>query len=292
MVGNKHGERRLILLFFVPAILVWLGILIVPFFYGIFISFTQWDGLGNDFTFVGLRNYLTIFGDSKFLDSLLKTSIYAVAVVIVSNVIAIGLGLLLTSALKGKTFFRTAMFTPNIIGGLILGYLWTFIFNFGLTAFGKSGGIAWLEKSWLTSSAYAMVAMIIVASWQLSSYLMIIYVAGLANVPKELLEAAYIDGAGKWSAFKHVTLPMIRSSFTVCVFLSIVRCFMVFDVNLALTGGGPFNSTELIALKVYNTAFTSMKFGVAQAEAVVLFLIVTVISVLQTYFSMKKEVKA
>ena len=105
MVGNKHGERRLILLFFVPAILVWLGILIVPFFYGIFISFTQWDGLGNDFTFVGLRNYLTIFGDSKFLDSLLKTSIYAVAVVIVSNVIAIGLGLLLTSALKGKNFF-------------------------------------------------------------------------------------------------------------------------------------------------------------------------------------------
>ena len=177
MVGNKHGERRLILLFFVPAILVWLGILIVPFFYGIFISFTQWDGLGNDFTFVGLRNYLTIFGDSKFLDSLLKTSIYAVAVVIVSNVIAIGLGLLLTSALKGKTFFRTAMFTPNIIGGLILGYLWKFIFNFGLTAFGKSGGIAWLEKSWLTSSAYAMAAMIIVASWQLSSYLMIIYVA-------------------------------------------------------------------------------------------------------------------
>ena len=116
--------------------------------------------------------------------------------------------------------------------------------------------------------------------------------SAFASIPTELEEAAYIDGAGKWSAFKHVTLPMIRSSFTVCVFLSIVRCFMVFDVNLALTGGGPFNSTELIALKVYNTAFTSMKFGVAQAEAVVLFLIVTVISVLQTYFSMKKEVKA
>ena len=140
MVGNKHGERRLILLFFMPAILVWLGILIVPFFYGIFISFTQWDGLGNDFTFVGLRNYLTIFGDSKFLDSLLKTSIYAVAVVIVSNVIAIGLGLLLTSALKGKTFFRTAMFTPNIIGGLILGYLWKFILTLVLRHLEKAVG--------------------------------------------------------------------------------------------------------------------------------------------------------
>ncbi len=292
MAGSRRDERKLILLFFIPSVLIWLGIQIVPFLYGIFISFTKWDGLGNNYTWVGLKNYLTIFRDVKFIKSLWTTTIYAAAVVVVSNVIAVGLGILLTSSLRGRTVFRTAMFTPNIVGGLILGYLWKFIFNFGLPMIGKVFGIAGLEKSWLTNSKMALVAMIIVASWQLSSYLMIIYIAGITSVPKELLEAAYIDGAGKWNAFRHVTLPMIRSSFTVCIFLSIVRCFMAFDVNLSLTGGGPFNATELISLKVYNTAFTSMKFGVAQAEAVVLFLIVVVISLLQSWFSMKKEVQA
>lgn len=292
MVGYKKDEIKTILLFFMPAVLIWLGILIIPFLYGIFISLTKWDGLGAEFTFVGLDNYIAIFSDPKYLDSLLKTTIYAVAVVVISNVVAVALALLLTSALKGKGFFRTAMYTPNIIGGLILGYLWRFIFNFGLPKIGEIAGIQALKLSWLSSSSYALIAMIIVAGWQLSSYLMIIYIAGISNVPKELLEAAYIDGAGKWKAFRHVTVPMLQSSFTVCIFLSIVRCFMVFDVNISLTGGGPFNSTELIALKVYNTAFTSMKFGEAQAEAVVLFLIVTVISLLQAYLSMKKEVKA
>lgn len=292
MAGSKKDERRLIALFFIPAVLIWLAIQIIPFLYGIFISFTKWDGLGNDYSWVGLNNYLTIFRDTKFIKSLWITTKYAVAVVLTSNAIAVGLGVLLTSALKGRTFFRTAMFTPNIVGGLILGYIWKFIFNFGLTAIGKSTGISLFEKSWLTSSKMALMAMIIVASWQLSSYLMLIYIAGISNVPKELMEAAYIDGAGKWAAFRYVTLPMIRSSFTVCIFLSITRCFMAFDVNLSLTGGGPFNATELISLKVYNTAFTSMKFGVAQAEAVVLFLVVVVVSLMQARMSMKKEVQA
>lgn len=289
--AQKRDVWKLILLFFVPAMFVWLTTMVIPFLYGIWISFVQWDGIGNNYEFIGLGNYIKIFSNAKFMQSLGRTAIYTIGTVALSNVLGIALGLMLTSALKGRNLFRTAIFVPNVIGGVAMGYIWKYIFNYGFTAIGASLGIQALSTSMLSDPTKAMIALIIVSSWQLSAYLMIIYVAGFTNVPAELVEAARVDGASSWSVLRNVRLPMIRSSVTICLFLAIVRSFMVFEVNMTLTDGGPFNTTEMIAFRIYNTAFVSLKFGNAQAQAVVLFVIVALISVCQAYFTSKREVQ-
>jgi len=289
--AQKKDTWKLIILFFMPAVIIWLTTMVIPFLYGIWISFVKWDGIGNNFTFVGLANYQKLFRSAKFFQSLNRTALYTVGTVILSNILGLALGLLLTSNLKGRNFFRTAIFVPNVIGGVAMGYIWKYIFHYGFTSVGKTLGIEWLSKSMLSSPGTAMAALIVVSSWQLSAYLMIIYVAGFTNVPGELVEAAKVDGASAWRTFWNVRLPMIRSSITICLFLAIVRSFMVFEVNMSLTDGGPYNSTEMIAYRIYNTAFVSLKFGDAQAQAVVLFIIVAAISVLQAYFTSRKEVE-
>lgn len=277
------------LLFVVPAVFIWFTVVIIPFFYGIGITFTDWNGLSMNINFVGLSNYKQVFTDSAFLTSLLKTTIYVVFSVIISNIMAFMLALAVTSGMKGQELFRTGFFTPNIIGGIILGYIWSFIFSYALTGLGKSLGISWLATSWLTDPTRALVALIIVTVWQMSGYLMVIYIAGLTTVPNEIKEAAAIDGASTWQVIKNIKIPLIAQSITICIFLSIIRTFMSFDVNLSLTGGGPYKSTELIAYKIYQTAFTSMEFGVGQAQAIVLFVIVACISLLQVYFTRRGE---
>ena len=289
--AQKKDTWKLIILFFMPAVIIWLTTMVIPFFYGIWISFVKWDGIGNNFTFVGLANYAKLMRNAKFFTSLERTALYTAGTVVLSNILGLALGLLLTSNLKGRNFFRTAIFVPNVIGGVAMGYIWKYIFHYGFTAVGKNLGIEWLSKSMLSSPGTAMIALIVVSSWQLSAYLMIIYVAGFTNVPGELIEAAKVDGASPWRTFWNVRLPMIRSSITICLFLAIVRSFMVFEVNMSLTDGGPYNSTEMIAYRIYNQAFVSLKFGDAQAQAVVLFIIVALISVLQAYFTSRKEVE-
>ena len=282
---------KLILIFFCPALFIWMTTMLIPFLYGIFISFTKWDGISTTFSWIGLANYEKVFRTSKFWLSLQRTAMYTIGTVLISNVVGLILGLLLTSALKGRNFFRTAIYVPNVVGGVAMGYVWQYIFNYGFTKIGQSLSIASMSTSMLSDPMKAMFALILVSSWQLSAYLMIIYVAGFTNVPGELVEAARVDGATAWRVFWHVRMPMIRPSITICLFLAIVRSFMVFDINLSLTDGGPFNSTEVIALRIYNTAYVSLKFGNAQAQAVVLFVIVAFISVLQAYFTQKKEVQ-
>ncbi|MDR0928560.1 MAG: sugar ABC transporter permease [Oscillospiraceae bacterium] len=289
--AQKRDIRKLILLFFLPAVLIWLTAMVIPFFYGIWISFVKWDGIGDNYTFVALENFTKIFSTTKFMQSLSRTAIYTVGTVLLSNLLGMALGLLLTSALKGRNVFRTAIFVPNVIGGIAMGYIWRYLFHYGLTAVGKNLGLAYLSTSMLSDPTKAMIALIIVSSWQLSAYLMILYVAGFTNVPNELVEAARVDGASPWMMLRKVRLPMIRPSITICLFLAIVRSFMVFEVNLSLTDGGPFGSTELIAYRIYNTAFVSLKFGNAQAQAVVLFLVVALVSVLQAYFTSRREVE-
>jgi raffinose/stachyose/melibiose transport system permease protein len=259
--------------------------------YGIFISFTKWDGIADNYTIIGLANYEKVFNTSKFWLSLQRTGIYTVGTVVLSNVVALILGLLLTSSLKGRNAFRTAIYVPNVVGGVAMGYIWQYIFNYGFTKIGQQLGSAYFSTSMLSDPNKAMIALVVVSSWQLSAYLMIIYVAGFTNVPTELVEAARVDGANAWRVFWHVRMPMIRPSVTICLFLAIVRSFMVFEINLSLTDGGPFNSTEMIALRIYNTAYVSLKFGNAQAQAVILFVIVAFISVLQAYFTQKREVQ-
>ena len=270
-----------------PALFIWFAVVIVPFLYGIGITFTDWNGLSMDINFVGLENYKSVFSDATFLSSFIKTVIYVFFTVILSNVVGFLLALAVTSGLKGQGLFRTGFFTPNIIGGIILGYIWNFIFSFAITALGKSLGVDWLSTSFLTHPTRALIALIIVSSWQMSGYLMVIYIAGLTNISNELIEASQIDGAKGWQVVRHIKIPLVRNSIAICTFLSISRSFMSFDMNLSLTAGGPYKSTELIAYKIYQTAFSSMEFGKGQAQAIVLFVIVAVISLLQVYFTNK-----
>ena len=282
---------KLFLIFAFPAVFIWFSVVVIPFLYGIGITFTDWNGLSMDIHFVGAANYKEVFTDSAFLASLTKTVIFVIFSVLLSNIIGLFLGLAVTSGIKGQKLFRVGFFTPNIIGGIILGYIWNFIFSYVLTSMGKSMGIAGLSTSWLTDPKKALAALILVTAWQMGGYLMVIYIAGLTNVPEELKEAALIDGAGYAQMVRYVTLPLIRNSIAICIFLSITRAFMSFDVNLSLTAGGPYKSTELIAYKIYQTAFASMEFGKGQAQAIVLFVIVAAVSLLQVYFTKKGAVE-
>lgn len=262
-----------------------MAVVLIPFIYGVIITFTDWNGLAQNIHFVGLKNYQAVLSDVAFRTSFYKTVIYVIFTVLGSNLMGLLLALAVTKGIKGQKFFRTGFFTPNVIGGIILGYIWNFIFSFALTGLGKQLGVGWLSKSWLTDPHRALAALIIVSIWQLSGYLMVIYIAGLTNVPADLIEAAKIDGATDGQVVRNIKLPLIRNSITICVFLAIARTFMSFDINLSLTAGGPYKSTELIAYKIYQTAFMGMKFGIGQAEAVFLFIIVAIVSLLQVYFT-------
>lgn len=290
MNRRKRKNARLFCEFVVPPMLIWALVVIVPLVYGLYLTITDWNGLSNNYSIIGLKNYMDVFSDSTFVDSLLKTFIYVFFVVVLSNVLGIILALLLTAGIRAQSIFRTCFFASNMIGGIVMGYIWNYIFSFALTKIGELTSIGILETSWLTNPVMAMVALIVVTVWQLSGYLMVIYVAGFSNIPNEVLEAARIDGTNSWQLFRMIKLPMIMSSVTICTFMAISKAFMSFDVNLSLTGGGPFKSTELLALKIYQTAFSNFEYGKGQAEAVVLFVIVAIISIIQVSISKKKEV--
>lgn len=289
---KKRSEIKLFCEFVIPPMLIWAAVVVIPLIYGIYLTFTNWNGLSPNYDFVGISNYINIFTDKTFLSSLGKTFIYVFFVVVLSNVLGLALALLLTYGIKLQGIFRTCFFASNMIGGIVMGYIWNYIFSFALTKVGETTGIEALETSLLTKPNTALVALIIVAVWQLSGYLMVIYVAGLTNVSKDMLEAARIDGTTAWQLLRYIKIPMIRSSITICTFMAISRAFMSFDVNLTLTAGGPFKSTELLALKIYQTAFSNFEYGKGQAEALVLFIIAAIVSLIQVSISKKGEVQA
>lgn len=280
------------LLFAGPTTFVFFTVIILPFIFGIYLTFTNWNGISAAHLFVGFNNYSEVFKDEAFWKAFLLTLKYVLFTVAFTNVIAFLLAYLLTSGIKAQNFFRSGFFTPNLIGGVLLGYIWQFIFSNVLVYLGKNFNIPLFSSSWLSDPNKAFWALIVVGVWQYSGYMMIIYIAGFMNVPKDILEAASIDGANGFVRMKSVILPMMIPSFTVCIFLSLQRTFMVYDVNLALTKGGPYKSTELISMSVYNKAFLSQQYGVGQAQAFFLFLMVAIITILQVYFSKRMEVEA
>lgn len=294
MKGKRKTLQNIqeFILFGLPSTFIWFSVVIIPFIYGLWITFTDWNGLAMKINYIGIDNYRHILTDPAFMGAFWKTVIYALFTVLLSNLVGFILALVVTSGIRGQNLFRTGFFTPNIIGGIILGYIWNFIFTFGFTKIGEFTGISWMETSWLTNPLRALIALIIVSAWQMSGYLMVIYIAGLTAVPQDLMEAARVDGATALQTVVRVKLPMIRGTIAICVFLAISRCFMSFDTNLSLTAGGPYKSTELIAYKIYQTAFTSMDFGEGQAQAIILFIIVSVISLLQVYFTRKGRAEA
>ncbi len=289
---TRLGNLKLFLVFAGPATVLFALVVLVPFLYGIFLTFTNWDGFSSAVDLVGLRNYQALAQDGAFWESLGKTILYVLCSVALINFIAFVLAYLLTSGLRGQGVMRSAFFTPNLIGGIILGFIWQFVFNKSIVAVGEALNMDFLSSSWLSDPTKAFWAMVIVTVWQYSGYMMIIYVAGFTGIPNDLIEASKIDGCTAMQTTRKVVLPLMVPSFVICLFLSVQRCFMVYDVNLALTNGGPENSTKFAAMFVYQKAFTSQEYGVGQAEAIVLFLIVAAITMAQTYLGKRKEVDA
>lgn len=271
---------------------VFFAVVVVPFLYGLYLTMTSWDGVSASKPFVGLENYMATFGDGAYWQALLRTGIYSVIAVVLVNVIAFILAFLVTSGVKGQNFFRAGFFVPNLIGGIVLGYIWKFVFNRALVSIGTSLKVGALSTSLLATTSGAMFCLIVVSVWQYAGYMMLIYVAGFMSVSNDVIEAAKIDGCTNMQTIIHISVPLMVSSFVQCLFLTVTRCFMVYDVNLSLTNGEPFNSSVMAAMHVYNTAFTYKRYGTGQAEALILFVVCAIVGVLQVYIGKKAEVSA
>ena len=270
-------------IFALPTLIAFVIAFVVPFFMGIYLSLCKFRTVTNA-EFIGLGNYAKAFANKDFLNALLFTVKFTVVSVITINVLAFLLVLLLTKGIKGTNIFRTVFFMPNLIGGIVLGYIWQLIIN-GIL-------LKVVGQDIYYNPSYGFWGLIILMNWQQIGYMMIIYVAGIQNVPPELIEAAKIDGATTWQTLKSVIVPMVMSSFTICMFLTLTNSFKLFDQNLALTAGLPARKTAMLALDIYNTFYGRTGWeGVGQAKAVVFFVIVAVISLTQLVITRSKEVE-
>ncbi len=272
-------------IFVLPTLLAFTIGFIIPFFEGLYLSFCQFTTVKNA-KWVGLSNYQRVFADETFLHSFGFTVKYAVVAIIFINVVALALALLLTRNIKGTNIFRTVFFMPNLIGGIVLGYIWQILINCVLSIVG--------QPLLALNSQAGYWGLIILTGWQQIGYMMIIYIAGLQNVPDDLIEASQIDGASAWETFWKVKLPMIMSSITVCVFLTLTNSFKLFDQNLALTAGEPKHLTEMLALNIYQTFYARAGLqwkGLGQAKAVLFCLLVVAISFAQLKATRSKEVQ-
>ncbi|MCD7723566.1 MAG: sugar ABC transporter permease [Clostridiales bacterium] len=270
--------------FALPTLLAFIIAFLAPFIMGIILSFTKFTTVTNA-SWVGLDNYIKAFtGDETFLNSLWFTVKFTVVSVISVNVLAFLLALVLTRGIRGTNLFRTIFFMPNLIGGIVLGYIWNLIINGVLEKFGVD--ITFAAK-------YGFWGLVVIMNWQMIGYMMVIYIAGLQNIPQELNEAAAIDGAGHLQRLRYVTVPMVMPSITICTFLTLSNSFKLFDQNLALTAGAPARETEMLALNIYNTFYGRTGWqGVGQAKAVIFFIIVALIAFIQLKLTSKKEVES
>lgn len=288
----RRPIQRCFLLFLAPTLAAFAIGFVYPFLKGIYLSFCSFTTT-SDAEWTGIVNYIKAFQDESFIHAFWYTALYALVSLLIINVLAFTVAYLLTLGIKGANLFRTAFFMPNLIGGIVLGYIWSMIFN---------GVLSNLNTSILMETRYGFWGLIILMCWQQIGYMMIIYIAGLQAVPEDLIEAAKIDGASKWQTLLHVTIPNIMPSITICLFLSLTNGFKLFDQNLALTGGQPFEfnpdgtvvkTTEMLALNIYNTFYgqnVSAR-GVAQAKAVIFFILVATISIIQLRATRSKEVQ-
>ena len=272
--------------FVAPTLVAFTIGFIWPFIWGIYLSFTKFQTL-KKITWVGLDNYLRVFQDSTFVHAFVFTALFTIVSTLTINVLAFLIATLLTRGIKGTHVFRTIFFMPNLIGGIVLGYIWQSLLNGLLYKFGMPLlALSTTEGFW---------GLVILMGWQQIGYMMIIYIAGLQNVSPDLIEAAQIDGATRWQVLKHVKIPMVMPSITICMFLTLTNSFKLFDQNLSLTGGDPAKSTQMLALNIYETYYMrsgQQWKGIGQAKAVVFFLIVVIISMVQLRTTKKREVQA
>ncbi len=265
-------------------------VLVVPFINGFYYTFTDWDGFEST-KLVGISNYTKSFQDPTFWSTLRFTALFVVVSLIAVNVVAFGLALIVTSKLRSKNILRTFFFVPNLIGGVILGVIWQFIFNSALVSLANKYEWTLFKESWLQDTNKAFWALIIVTVWQSSGYMMIVYITGLVSIETEVLEASQIDGASPMRTLLSIKIPLMAQAFTIALFLTLRAGFMAYDVNVALTGGGPFRTTELISMHIFQDAFLNGNFGTGQSKAVVMFLVVAMAALVQVSISKRYEVQ-
>ena len=277
--------------FLAPALISFVLVVFIPMIIGFFYAFTNWNGIvGSKIEFVGFQNFIDIFArDNSFLHAFGFTALFSVCAVVLVNLVGFLLALLVTQPFKGATLLRGVFFMPNLIGGLLLGFTWQFIFVSIFEALSKTTGWSALS-GWLSNPETGFIGLLILTVWQLSGYMMIVYIAQIQQIPESVKEAARIDGADGWNMLKGIVLPLMMPAFTIGLFLSISNSFKMFDQNLALTQGGPYKSTEMLALNIYNSAFGANEFGFAQAKAIVFMIVVAAIGVTQLVITKKKEV--
>lgn len=280
----KSASKKWFAVFVLPTFIAFCIAFLVPFIMGLYLSFCEFRTV-SDARFVGLQNYIKAFtANSDFLNSLWFTVKFAFATVIITNVTAFLLALLLTRGIRGTNLFRTVFFMPNLIGGIVLGYIWQLIINGILYNYGYS----------ITSKAvFGYWGLVVLSAWQMIGYMMIIYIAGIQNISAAVLEAARVDGAGSVRTLFNIIIPSVMPSVTICLFLTITNSFKLFDQNLALTAGAPSKQTQMVALDIYNTFYGRVgNEGVGQAKAVVFFVLVAVVALIQLYLTKSKEVES
>ncbi|ETP69420.1 carbohydrate ABC transporter membrane protein 1, CUT1 family (TC 3.A.1.1.-) [Planococcus glaciei] len=288
----NRNKLKWFLLFTVPLIFIFTIVVLIPFLVGIYYSFFEWDGIGaNPKVFVGLDNFVELWGDNQFLRSMWLTTLFTVLSVITINVIGLAFALLVTSRIQTANAARTLLFMPYLIGGLILGYIWQFVFVDVFSFLGEVTGLDQVFFNWLVDPQFALYGLVFVFTWQMAGYIMIIYIAGIQAIPNDVVEAAKIDGASTWQRFTRITFPLLMPALTISLFLTLSSAFKIYDVNLSLTGGGPANATELFAMNIYQEIFGSSNYGFGQAKAIVFFLIVAAITLTQVYMTKKREVE-
>ena len=288
----RRPIQRMVWLFLLPTVAAFCIGFLYPFFKGAFLSFCKFK-LTSQWTWVGFSNYIKALSDSSFLHAFWYTALFAFVSVVFINVLAFTVAYFLTKGIRGSNLFRTVFFMPNLIGGIVLGYIWSMIFD---------GFLVKYNTSVVLNSTFGFWGLIILIFWQQVGYMMIIYIAGLQSIPEDMLEAARIDGANNWQTLWKITIPNMMSSFTICIFLTLTNGFKLFDQNLALTGGRPFlqqpdgsviKTTEMLALNIYSAFYSGggNNRGVGQAKAVVFFILVAAIGLLQLQATRKKEVQ-
>ena len=279
----EKALKKYFVIFTVPTLIAFAFAFIIPFIQGLYVSFCEFTTVGNA-KWVGFENYKLAFTEGQgFTRALGFTAAFTVISVITINIFAFAIALMLTRKIKGTNLFRTVFFMPNLIGGIVLGYTWQQMINAILYQF---------ETTIVSDAKYGFWGLIILMNWQMVGYMMIIYIAGLQNIPTDLIEAAKIDGATSWQTLIKVKIPMVMSSITICMFLTLSNSFKLFDQNKALTNGAPRNKTQMLALNIYDTFYGKTGYeGVGQAKAVVFFIIVAVIALAQLSFTRSKEVE-
>lgn len=279
-------------LFMGPALLMFTALFIIPLISELYYSFTNWDGISETYSFINFANYARVFKDRDFWQSMWFTVRLSIYIVIFANLIAFFWAYVLSKNIPFKNVWKALIFLPRVVGGVILGYLWRFIFQGAFVQFGEWSGIDWFAQGWFTTPESSFWALVIVMIWALSGYLMLIYSAGFAAIPMEYYEAAQLDGASRFQQLKHITLPMLRGTVTRCLFLTITWSMLIYDTNISLTNGNPYRSSEGITMNIYATAFRSKQIGYGSAKAVIFLIVLVVISFLQLRLTSRKEVEA